>query len=95
MYLQCLSVIFRLTLKAEMVVLFQLFYLTCIPCIFSLSVTDNIVRVITDQITALTPRQITEKIELHYRLLGLIDDNGKWVDDYFEKYSNGTPCFPR
>ena len=73
-----------------MVVMFKLFYLTCLPCVLSLSFTDKIVRAITDQITDLSSRQISQKIELHYKLLGLIDNKGRWVHRYFQKFS-----FPR
>ena len=82
--------------KAEMAVKFLiLFYLTCLPCVLSLTVTDNIVRAVTDQISDLSTSEITEKIELHYKLLGLIDNKGRWVHKYFNKYSNGCPSFPR
>ena len=40
-----------------MVVIFKLLYLTCLPSVLSLSVNDNVVRVITDQITHLSTRQ--------------------------------------
>ena len=81
---------------AKMVVKFGLlFYLTCLPCVLSLAVTDNIVRAITDQISDLSSSQITEKIEFHYKLLGLIDNKGRWVHRYFKKYSDGYPSFPR
>ena len=73
----------------------SLFYLTSLPCVLSLCVTDNIVKAVTYKISALTPSQISEKIELHYRLLGLIDNKGRWVHPYFKKYSNGRPSFPR
>ena len=78
-----------------MVVISKLFYLTGLACVLSLSVTDKIVRVLTDQISHLTTRQISEKMELHYKLLGLLDSRGRWVHHYFKKFSNGRPLFPR
>ena len=80
---------------AEMDVMLRLFYLSCLPSVLSLSVTDKIARVVTDQITDLSTRQISENIQLHYRLLGLMDNRGRWVHQYFKKFSNGRPCFPR
>ena len=82
--------------QTEMVaVMLRLFCLTGLSSVLALSVTDNIARAVTHQITHLSPGQISEKIELHYRLLGLIDTKGRWVHQYFQKCSHGTPCFPR
>ena len=74
-----------------MFVIFKLFYLTCLPYLLSLRVTDNIVRAITDQITDLSTSQITERIDLHYKLLGLMDKKGSWVHPYFNKFPTSFP----
>ena len=43
----------------------------------------------------LTPENIIEKIELHYKVLGLMDSGGEWVHRYFKSGSNGHYFLPR
>ena len=68
-----------------------------IYCIFpsGADVAQSIAQTINDYIKDLSNEEITEKIEFHYKLLGLIDNNGEWVHYYFNTYPNGFNLFPR
>ena len=68
-----------------------------IYCIFpsGADVAQSIAQTINDYIKDLSNEEITEKIEFHYKLLGLIDTNGDWVHYYFNSYPNGLNLFPR
>ena len=64
-----------------------------LPCLVTASVIDNIAVTVNEYIMNMTTSEITEKIELHFQLLGLIDSNGRWVHYYFD--TNGDIMFPR
>ena len=75
----------------------RLTYIFVVYCIFptDADVAEKIAQTINDYIKDLTNEQITEKIEFHYKLLGLIDNKGDWVHYYFKTYPNGFNLFPR
>ena len=58
-------------------------------------VTDEIADTVNEYVKDLSPAQITEKIEYHYKLLGLMNSTGEWVHFYFNTYPNGFSLFPR
>ena len=58
-------------------------------------VTDEIADTVNEYVKDLSPAQITEKIEYHYKLLGLMNSTGEWVHYYFYTYPNGINLFPR
>ena len=58
-------------------------------------VTDEIADTVNEYVKDLSPAQITEKIEYHYKLLGLMNSTGEWVHFYFNTYPNGLTLFPR
>ena len=58
-------------------------------------VTDDIADTVNEYVKDLSPAQITEKIEYHYKLLGLMNSTGEWVHYYFYTYPNGINLFPR
>ena len=64
-----------------------------LPCLVTASVIDNIAVTVNEYIMNMTTSEITEKIELHFQLLGLIDSIGRWVHYYFD--TNGDIMFPR
>ena len=66
-----------------------------LPCLVTASVIDNIAVTVNEYIMNMTTSEITEKIELHFQLLGLIDSNGRWVHYYFDTNGNGDIMFPR
>ena len=61
----------------------------------SSTVTNEIAEIVNTFIEDLTVAQISEKIEFHYKLLGLINSNGEWVHFYFNTHPNGISLFPR
>ena len=67
--------------------------LPCLVTVVTASVIDNIAVTVNEYIMNMTTSEITEKIELHFQLLGLIDSNGRWVHYYFD--TNGDIMFPR
>ena len=74
----------------------KLIYLAVvINCITSSTVTNDVARIVNTFIEDLTVAQISEKIEFHYKILGLINSNGEWVHFYFNTDSNGYSLFPR
>ena len=56
-------------------------------------VSNEIAQIVKQRLIDLTPGQITEKIELHYKILGLIKNDGEWVHYYFD--THGHNLFPR
>ena len=74
----------------------RLIYLAgVINCITSSTVTNDIAEIVNEYIEDLTVAQISEKIEFHYKVLGLINSNGEWVHYYFNTYPNGVSLFPK
>ena len=67
--------------------------LPCLVTVLTASVIDKIAVTVNEYIMNMTTSEITEKIELHFQLLGLIDSNGRWVHYYFD--TNGDIMFPR
>ena len=61
----------------------------------SSTVTTDVAETVNTLIEDLTVAQISEKIEFHYKLLGLINSNGEWVHFYFNTHPNGISLFPR
>jgi len=76
--------------------MFKFLFLLCLESVFASTITEDIARIVRGYVEDLTPGEITEKIELHYQLLGLMDDNGDWVHDYFKAFPNpaGLYLFP-
>ena len=74
----------------------RLIYLVgVINCVTSSTVTNDIGEIVNTFIEDLTVAQISEKIEFHYKVLGLINSTGDWVHSYFNTYPNGIILFPR
>ena len=76
--------------------MFKFLFLLCLQSVFAFNITEDIARIVRGYVEDLTPGEIIEKIELHYQLLGLMDDNGDWVHDYFKAFPNpaGLYLFP-
>ena len=75
---------------------FHLFTLVlCCVLASGADVTESIAETVNEYIKDLSTEEITEKIEFHYKLLGLIDDNGDWVHQYFKTCPSGAALFPR
>ena len=66
-----------------------------INCVTSSTVSKDVASIVNTFIEDLTVDQISEKIEFHYRVLGLINNNGEWDHFYFKKHQNGIRLFPR
>ena len=74
----------------------RLIYLAVvINCSMSSTVTNDVAEIVNNYIEDLTPSQISEAIEFHYKILGLINSNGEWVHSYFNTHPNGISLFPR
>ena len=58
-------------------------------------VIGSIAETVNEYIKNLRTEQITDKLEFHYKILGLIDGNGDWVHQYFKTGQNGVALFPR
>merc|ERR1711881_500272 len=43
----------------------------------------------------ITPEKIVEKMELHYKVLGLMDSDGEWVHNYFKSVAKKQYFLPR
>ena len=74
----------------------RLIYLAgVINCITSATVTNDVAEIVNEFIEDLTVAQISEKIEFHYKVIGLINSNGEWVHYYFNTHPNGVFLFPK
>ena len=74
----------------------RLIYLAVIiNCVTSSTVTNDVAEIVNEYIEDLTLAQISETIEFHYKILGLINSNGEWVHYYFNTHPNGINLFPR
>ena len=74
---------------------FYLLILHTIHLSSCIRVTNDIADAVNEYVKDLSPAQITEKIEYHYKLLGLMNSTGEWVHFYFNTYPNGFSLFPR
>ena len=72
-----------------------IFLAVVINCVTSFTVTNDVAEIVNKYLEDLTVAQISEKIEFHYKVLGLINSNGEWVHYYFNTYPNGISLFPR
>ena len=70
-------------------------YLSYLQCVLTSTITDGITQAVNGHLKDLSPSEISEKIQLHYQLLGLLDTNGDWVHYYFKIFPNGISLFPR
>ena len=58
-------------------------------------VSKSIAETVNEFLKDLTPENIIEKMELHYKVLGLMDSDGEWVHRYFKSGSKGDYFLPR
>ena len=72
-----------------------IFLAVVINCVTSSTVTNDVADIVNKYLEDLTVAQISEKIEFHYKVLGLINSNGEWVHYYFNTHPNGISLFPR
>ena len=72
-----------------------LFLAVVINCVTSSTVTNDVAEIVNQYLEDLTVAQISERIEFHYKVLGLINSNGEWVHYYFNTHPNGISLFPR
>ena len=72
-----------------------IFLVGVINCVTSSTVSNDVANIVNTFIEELTVAQISEKIEFHYKTLGLINNTGDWVHYYFNTHPNGVYLFPR
>ena len=61
----------------------------------TMDITKTITKTVNKFLKEVTRENIVEKMELHYKVLGLMDSDGKWVHKYFKTGSNGEYFLPR
>ena len=61
----------------------------------TLNITETITKRVNKFLKEVTQESIVEKMELHYKVLGLMDSDGDWVSKYFKTGSNGQYFLPR